>query len=128
MANRGWYRAYPPQKVSTLLPEGSKQEISSGRMPGIRFCSCGHPSLSLFLSLFSGAECLKPVKWALSLFSPFPLPRFADFLVLSLSLSLALQGAELGRRGFSSLMVGSFSRGLRLFFFLVPSSGGCRKF
>lgn len=32
-----------------------------------------------FLSLFSGAECLKPVKWAASFFSPFPLPTVCRF-------------------------------------------------
>jgi len=59
------------EKSPPLFPEGSKQEISSGRMARIRF----YQTFLLFFFFFSGAECLKPVKWANS---------------LSLSLSLSL--------------------------------------
>lgn len=82
---------------------------------------------SFFSSFLSGAECLKPVKWAVSLFSLLLLLRFADFLALSLSLSLTLQ-AELGCRGCFLLMASSFSRGSRRFFWDTELSCGCRKF
>lgn len=87
----GWYHAHPPRKVSTLISRrqqaGNQQQANGWNqiLPGLP---------SFFSSFLSGAECLKPVKWAASLSSLLPLLWFADFLALSLSLSLALQ-AEL---------------------------------
>jgi len=112
--------AHPPRKVSTLISRrqqaGNQQRANSWNQILPSFPS-------FFSSFLFGAECLKPVKWAVSLSFLFPLLWFADFLALSLSLLLALQ-AELGCRGCSSLMASSFSQR----FFLGYRTCGCRKF
>lgn len=115
-------RASAAKSLHPCFRKGSKQEISSGRMAGIRFCLCGHPSSLFSLSPFSGAECLKPVKWAAlpppsSLFCP------RDLSISSLSpFRFRSLYQELGRRGFSSLMASSFSPEAPVGFFGVLSA------
>lgn len=132
MTGRGWYRAHPPRKVSTLASQKAASRKSAVGEQLESDSACAVILLLFSLSLFRGGVFKAREMGSRPLLHP-PYPRFVDFLALSLSLSLALQ-AELGRRGFSLLMASSFSRGLKVFFFLgaerscaVAENFNCRR-